>query len=69
VSWDRLPPVLERTLWDDLKWAVWVLAGVALGSLVFGADRSLLLGALIGVASVIAVLNLVRRLRRHEDQR
>ena len=48
MSRERLPPVMERTLTDDLKWAFWVLAGVVIGSL-------------------IVALNVVRWLRRRND--
>ena len=30
-GWVRLPPVMERTLRDDLKWALCVLVGVTAG--------------------------------------
>jgi uncharacterized membrane protein YfcA len=64
MRWARLPPVWERTLWDDLRWGVFVLTGAALGYLVFGADDpGLLLGAFLGVVLAIAVLNVVRRVR------
>lgn len=44
-----------RTLRDDLKWALAVLTGFALGALVFGAETSVFVGAGIGVLIVIAV--------------
>jgi hypothetical protein len=43
-----------RTLRDDLKWALAVLAGFALGALVFGAEASLILGAVAGTVLVVA---------------
>jgi uncharacterized membrane protein YuzA (DUF378 family) len=55
----------ERGPLDDLKWALAVLTGFALGALVFGADWSVLVGALIGVAVVLLVRALLRR-RRHQ---
>jgi multisubunit Na+/H+ antiporter MnhG subunit len=64
-AWTRLPPVMERTLADDLKAALFVFTGVMLGYLIFApGDASLLLGALIGLALVIVVLNVVRGVRR-----
>jgi hypothetical protein len=50
-----------RTLRDDLKWAVAVLAGFVLGALIFGADASVLFGALVGVLVVLAVRAAMRR--------
>jgi membrane protein implicated in regulation of membrane protease activity len=50
---------------DDLKWGVAVLAGFALGALVFGADWSIVVGALIGVMFVA----LVRAVRRRRGRR
>jgi hypothetical protein len=56
---------MQRTLADDLKWALFVLAGATLGYLVFGdGDPSLLVGAVIGAALVIVVLQVLRRVRR-----
>ena len=56
-----VPP---RGLMDDLKWALAVLAGVALAALIFSADVSALVGAVVGVALVLAVRALLRRRRR-----
>jgi hypothetical protein len=53
-----------RGLMDDLKWALAVLAGVALAALIFSADVSALVGAVAGVALVLAVRALLRRRRR-----
>jgi hypothetical protein len=67
VGWNRtrLPPMMERSLADDLKWALFVFAGAVVGYLVLGGDdTSLLLGCVIGLACVIVVLNVVRRVRR-----
>ena len=56
---------MQRTLADDLRWALFFLAGVTLGYLVFGdGDTSLLVGAVIGAALVIVVLQVLRRVRR-----
>jgi hypothetical protein len=54
----------QRGLVDDLKWALAVMTGVAMGALVFGADASLLGGAAIGVALVVAVRAMLRHRRR-----
>jgi len=67
VTWDwrNWPPVMERTLADDLKWALLMFTGAILGYLVFaGGDTSLLLGSFIGLVSVVVALNVVRRVRR-----
>jgi hypothetical protein len=53
-----------RGLMDDLKWALAVLAGVALAALIFSADASALVGAVAGVALVLAARVLLRRRRR-----
>jgi hypothetical protein len=53
----------DRTFIDDLRWAVAVFVGFVLGWLVFGADESILLGAAIGIALVVAVRTAVRRYR------
>ena len=61
----KLPPVMQRTLADDLKAALAVFTGVILGYLVFAPDDpSLLLGALIGIALVVVALNVARAIRR-----
>jgi len=67
VSWDwrKWPPVMQRTLADDLKWALFVSTGAILGYFVFAAgDTSLLLGSFLGLVLVNVVLNVVRRARR-----
>jgi hypothetical protein len=64
-SWTKWPPLMQRTLADDLRWALCVLAGVTLGYVVFGdGDTSLLVGAGIGAALVIVLLQVLRRVRR-----
>jgi uncharacterized membrane protein YeaQ/YmgE (transglycosylase-associated protein family) len=56
---------MQRTLADDLKWALCVLVGATLGFLVFAdGDVSPLVGAVIGVALVLVVLQVLRRVRR-----
>ena len=63
--WSSLPPVMERTLRDDLKWVLALLAGAMLGYLVLGVDgTSPLLGFVVGAAVVLCVLALVRRVRQ-----
>jgi hypothetical protein len=54
----------DRGIAGDLRWAAAVLAGFALGALVFGAEASILVGALIGAVLVVAVRALLRRRRR-----
>jgi hypothetical protein len=54
----------ERRIRDDLRWALAVLAGFALGALLFGADVSILVGALIGVTLVVIARVVMRRRRR-----
>jgi uncharacterized transporter YbjL len=54
----------QRTVADDLKWAVAVLVGFVLGALVFGADWSIVLGAAVGVIVVTLVKAMIRRSRR-----
>ena len=56
----RLPPVLERTPVDDLKWLVAFLGGVLIGWLVFGADSGLLVSFLISSVGIVVLLNLIR---------
>jgi len=74
-GWFSLPPILERTLRDDLKWAVSVLVGATAGCLLIGTDDpSLLVGFCVGCVVVIVVLQVLRRvllsvLRDREDQR
>ena len=56
----RLPPVLERTPVDDLKWLVAYLGGVLIGWLVFGADSGLLVSFVISSVAIVVLLNLIR---------
>jgi hypothetical protein len=51
----------DRTFRGDLIWALALLAGFALGALVFGAEASILIGAAIAVTVVVAVRALRRR--------
>src|SRR3954468_21448713 len=65
MSWAKLPPLMQRTFRDDLKWAAAVLAGAVIGWLVFAAgDLSLLLGAVMGAVLTIVVLSVIRPLVR-----
>jgi hypothetical protein len=50
-----------RTLADDVKWALAVMAGVLLASLIFGFEWSLVLGAVIGIVVVVSVRVIRRR--------
>jgi hypothetical protein len=59
-----LPPLMQRTLRDDLKWALGFLSGVTIGYFVLGADDpSLWLDFVVGAAVLIVVLNVLRRVR------
>jgi positive regulator of sigma E activity len=61
-QWARLPPVMQRTLRDDLKWALFFLAGVTLAYFLFGMDDTPLLLSFVGaVVGLIVVFNIVRR--------
>ena len=62
-EWNRLPPLLERTLLDDLKAALAILLGGAIGALLYD-STSVLIGMAIGVTGVVLVLNLIRWVRR-----
>jgi hypothetical protein len=62
---------MQRTLTDDLRWALFVFSGAILGYLVFAPDDpSVLLGAFIGLLLVLVVLNIARVVwrRRHAQQ-
>lgn len=65
-SWGRTPPVMERTLGDDVKVGVAILTGGALACLIGIAPWSALLPAAVGVVLVTAVLNVVRRVGRRK---
>ena len=56
----RLPPVLERTPVDDVKWLVAFLGGVLIGWLVFGVDSGLLVSFVISSVAIVVLLNLIR---------
>jgi hypothetical protein len=53
-----------RSLADDVKWALAVLAGFAIGALIFGADWSVVAGAAVGVLVVMLVRAVIRRRQR-----
>jgi hypothetical protein len=62
--WATLPPVMERTVRDDVKVALCVLAGATVGYFSFGVGHpSLLVGSLIGVPVSIVVLAVFRRVK------
>jgi hypothetical protein len=54
---------VKHTLQGDLKWAISVLAGFALGALVLGADAAVLIGALVAVV-ILVLARAMLRLRR-----
>jgi hypothetical protein len=67
-EWKKWPLIMQRTLADDVKWALFVFAGAILGYFLFaGGDTSLLLGSFLGLGVVIVVLNIVRRVRRRRN--
>jgi hypothetical protein len=60
--WGRLPPIMHRTLRDDLKWAFFFLAGVTLAYFLVGMDdTSLLLSFVVATVVLIIVFNIIRR--------
>jgi len=62
-SWMRTPPVMERTLEDDVKVAAGVLVGVALGCLLGLGQWTAVPAAAVGLVVATAALNAVRRVR------
>ena len=59
---------MQRSLLDDVKWAVCVLFGFAAGYVVLGADDpGLLIGSLTGVVLVIVVMSVLRRWTRRRS--
>jgi hypothetical protein len=52
-----------RTLLDDLRWALAVLAGVLLAAIIFDAGAGVVLGAVAGAALVVATRATLRRAR------
>jgi len=70
--WRKLPPLMERTLLDDVLLAVCILVGAALGALVFGADGASVQAFVIGAVTVIVLLQVfrfvVRRAGTHRDE-
>jgi hypothetical protein len=66
----RVPPLMQRTLADDPRVALFVLAGATLAWVITGADDPApLLGATLGLAILIAILNVVRRARHDRGRR
>jgi inner membrane protein involved in colicin E2 resistance len=54
---------MERTFRDDLKWALAVLAGAALGYFILGGeDTAILLGSFVGAVVVICAVAVLRRI-------
>jgi hypothetical protein len=65
----RIPPLMERSPWDDLRWACAVLLGSALGVLVFAPSRPEdLVWRAVGAVLVIAVMTVVRRVARRRTR-
>ena len=67
-SWMRTPPVMERTLEDDVKVAAGVLVGVALACLLGLAQWTAVPAAAVGLVIATAALNAVRRVRSRRAQ-
>jgi uncharacterized membrane protein YjjP (DUF1212 family) len=63
-SWGRTPPVMERTVGDDLKVAGATMVGVALACLVGLGSWTVLIAAFAGILLMTVALNLVRHFRR-----
>jgi hypothetical protein len=63
MSWWRSPPLMERTLADDLKFGAAFLVGAALAVLLGLAEWGMVLAAAVGFFLMLVVLNVVRRLR------
>lgn len=66
-NWTKTPPVMERSFGDDVKAALFVLAGSVLGYFVFGADPLILLGAVLGLAIFTAAVNVLRYVTRRRS--
>ena len=66
--WESPPPLMERSLRDDVKAACGVLLGAALGVLIFDPGHPQRL-VVLAVAAVLftAILNVVRRSMRRSD--
>jgi hypothetical protein len=63
-SWGKLPPMLDRTLGDDLRWAMCVLVGATVGYFLFGLDDpSVLVASAAGAVVAIVGLNVLRRMK------
>jgi hypothetical protein len=72
VNWSsltrRLPPVMERSLADDLRVAFGVLLGGTLAWLLLGAHHvGLILGGVAGCVLFIVGVNVVRRVRSRRE--
>ncbi|HEX5621955.1 MAG TPA: hypothetical protein VFX51_26245 [Solirubrobacteraceae bacterium] len=67
-NWMKVPPVMERTLVDDIKVALGVFTGGLLGYLVFAPDdATVLLSGVIVLTIMVVMLQVVRAVwrRRH----
>jgi len=62
-SWMRTPPVMERTLGDDVKVAAAILVGVSLGCLLGLGEWTTVPAAAVGLVAVTAALNALRQVR------
>jgi hypothetical protein len=67
-DWARVPPVMDRSLRDDVKVAFCVLLGATVAYLLAGADDpGLLIGAVGAIVVVTVVLNVIRRARPRRE--
>ena len=59
-SGGRVPPILERTLRDDLMLILCFVVGAALGALLFDADAAFSEGLAVGGLAMAVALNALR---------
>jgi hypothetical protein len=60
APWGKFPPIMERTLRDDVMLTLCFLVGAELGALVFGADAAFSQGLAIGGLAMMVALNVLR---------
>jgi hypothetical protein len=59
----RTPPLMQRTLGDDLKVATAIMLGASIACLLLHAEWTLLAYGFVALAVATAALNLVRHVR------
>ena len=62
-SWMRTPPMMQRTLGDDLKVATAIMLGASLACLLGHAEWTMLASGFVAIVVATAALNLVRHAR------